>query len=161
MELSRCCGINSRGSRCKIHTLETQKSYGIEFPVCRFHTRQNVVLDWSNKTDHDELPRKVRIYLHPYYSLCKGLECMRDVPIVMLSSFIIKNNIRGDCYTLRDTFYETIFKEHTSQDDCPVCFEKPDIITECGHSFCKGCIYTWCDSRGTCPMCRSQFFKIF
>lgn len=162
MDLNRCCGINSRGSRCKIHTHLTSESYGIDFHICRFHTSQNVVLEWSKKIDHDEIPREVNSYLKTFYSLCKGIDFMRDVPIVMLTSFIIKNKVHGDCYTVRDTFYENIFKETTTKtDDCPVCFEESQIITKCGHPFCRECIYTWCDKRGTCPMCRSQFFKIF
>ncbi|KAK3286920.1 hypothetical protein CYMTET_5548 [Cymbomonas tetramitiformis] len=42
---------------------------------------------------------------------------------------------------------------------CPVC--KEDMvdahILPCTHSFCGACIWTWAQTRNTCPKCRSFF----
>uniref|UniRef100_A0A8D0C0Z0 Uncharacterized protein n=1 Tax=Salvator merianae TaxID=96440 RepID=A0A8D0C0Z0_SALMN len=45
---------------------------------------------------------------------------------------------------------------------CPVCldyFKKPVIISECGHSLCRGCLDRYCGAatEGTCPQCRKIF----
>jgi len=48
-------------------------------------------------------------------------------------------------------FYQNLFKE--LQMECPICFKKADYTTDCGHHFCKKCLYRWGD---TCPLCRAS-----
>ena len=49
-----------------------------------------------------------------------------------------------------------------NENSCPICFnkiQKKDLcITECNHTFCKGCIDTWWDKKKLpiCPMCRNN-----
>ena len=68
-----------------------------------------------------------------------------------------------DPYTMRDSFYEHVFKEEQeNHTDCPICMDADtEVVTGCQHQYCRQCIYQWCDLRGTCPMCRTQFLKIF
>lgn len=44
---------------------------------------------------------------------------------------------------------------------CNICYLSPEepVVTQCGHLFCWGCIYTWLQStRGCrfCPTCRAR-----
>ena len=41
---------------------------------------------------------------------------------------------------------------------CPVCqevFFKP-IITRCGHTFCRECLFRWRSHNSVCPICRDN-----
>jgi hypothetical protein len=40
--------------------------------------------------------------------------------------------------------------------ECSICYDelKNKLSLQCGHSFCKECIYRWIVKSGTCPMCR-------
>ena len=44
------------------------------------------------------------------------------------------------------------------EQECSICFELMQkynhIHTECGHLFCKTCLFKWYKERDTCPMCR-------
>lgn len=53
--------------------------------------------------------------------------------------------------------------EHSSEDDCPVCYEKMNhnnsYETPCGHRFHMNCLIKWRDEcQTTCPMCRHRIF---
>jgi hypothetical protein len=44
---------------------------------------------------------------------------------------------------------------------CPICMvevsEEEKCITECNHSFCKGCIHSWLNrNKVSCPSCRRE-----
>jgi ankyrin repeat protein len=47
--------------------------------------------------------------------------------------------------------------------NCLVCYEElSTLITDCGHHYCRKCIFTWLNDNNTCPYCRtiiSDFFK--
>lgn len=46
-------------------------------------------------------------------------------------------------------------------EECVVCFNKDtDVITNCGHKFCKECIKSWCNKNFSCPICRNSDKKI-
>jgi len=41
--------------------------------------------------------------------------------------------------------------------ECCICMEQIDCqekTTSCGHKFHTNCIYRWCESNNSCPMCR-------
>lgn len=47
---------------------------------------------------------------------------------------------------------------------CPVCGdETADVITECGHGYCKGCLQQWISmqNKARCPTCRGLFAVAF
>jgi len=53
--------------------------------------------------------------------------------------------------------------EHSSEDDCPICYEKMNhnnsYETQCGHRFHMNCLIKWRDEcQTTCPMCRHRIF---
>ena len=164
--MNRCCAITIKNERCKIHTCSVEKSYGVNFPVCRFHTTQNVILKWSLNQPREDTPRDIMYYLNMFWSLSESMPFIKSVPLVMLTSFTFlqdKKTNTEDFLTLRDTFYDTQFHPITHNGECPVCMDRKAEVTtrECNHDYCKECIYTWCDKKGTCPMCRGQIFKIF
>jgi hypothetical protein len=46
---------------------------------------------------------------------------------------------------------------------CCICMnESTNYTIDCGHSFCKLCIITWCKTSLTCPICKQSIkpFKI-
>ena len=164
--MEQCCGVTKRGARCKRITYMKKENYGVELYACTFHNEQNIIREWSLlDVELGELPKYVRNYLAIFHSVAKKMKFMNNVPVVMLSTYIYNKDTKADttdCYSLRDEFYDHIFKESKLGEDCSVCMEsKTDIITQCNHSYCKSCIYQWSDIKGTCPMCREQFLKIF
>ena len=43
---------------------------------------------------------------------------------------------------------------------CSICYDtKSDVITECKHQYCSGCIDKWLKCNKTCPMCRAKCYK--
>lgn len=162
--MERCCGLTCLGTRCRRKTRATVSSYGVAFTGCKFHRGQNFILEWSHRPELVDTPRDVQIYLDMYYALSKELIHMSNVSLVMLTTFVylhVKEQDISDCYQRRLDFYEHIFKDGGS-DECPICMDqKANVVTPCGHQFCKECVYTWGDVKGTCPMCREQFLKIF
>jgi hypothetical protein len=165
--MQRCCGITRKGEQCKRHTYSRTKSYGIEFHMCNFHATQNSILEWSRRGEvSDSTPRDVAGYLNIFWSLSKNIDFMRSIPLVMMTThlYLQKNKEQdlSDPYTIRDMFYEHMFTADDIDEECPICFEtNQEVKSPCNHRFCRACVYQWCDMRGTCPMCREQFFKIF
>lgn len=43
---------------------------------------------------------------------------------------------------------------------CQICMEDFQDVNKCtlrcGHQFCMGCIFTWCNNNDSCPTCRSK-----
>ena len=161
--MDRCCGYTRRGERCKVHTCSMVKSYGVSFHQCRFHKYQNVIFKWSHDFPHPEMPPDILLYLNMFWSLTKQIDFVKSVPLVMMTTFTFLNNKNqdpSDSYTVRDIFYETLLDPCSSTDECSICMsENIEVTTPCKHSYCRGCIYTWYDKKGTCPMCREQLFK--
>lgn len=46
-------------------------------------------------------------------------------------------------------------------DMCPICYNAYEdaVKLSCGHTYCDGCIKTWCMDKDTCPMDRSVLFQ--
>jgi len=51
---------------------------------------------------------------------------------------------------------------HIHGQDCGICYEpvKNKFKTECGHSFCKDCIYHWFIQNFNCPYCRKDLYNV-
>lgn len=68
---------------------------------------------------------------------------------------------------VRETLKYVAWKEIDKAEDCPVCLEKKsDVVTDCNHQFCRGCIETWYKDKKNCPLCRNhiktvQFLKLY
>ena len=46
----------------------------------------------------------------------------------------------------------------SSAEDCPVCYEKTESMTDCGHYLCIPC---WLEmNKSACPLCRKEEIKI-
>mmetsp|Transcript_6834 Transcript_6834/g.15773 ORF Transcript_6834/g.15773 Transcript_6834/m.15773 type:complete len:144 (+) Transcript_6834:46-477(+) len=47
---------------------------------------------------------------------------------------------------------------------CPVCFDKLEshnlAFLDCSHSFCLDCVVEWCNTKSTCPQCRTLISHI-
>ncbi len=49
--------------------------------------------------------------------------------------------------------------------ECPTCYEDLNINnivnTQCGHTFCKNCFWTWVNNhkKNDCPMCRADIIN--
>lgn len=53
--------------------------------------------------------------------------------------------------------------ENTEDLDCPICYDKVEVQTNCGHNFCASCIteyYNKCKSNCACPCCRQLLTHI-
>ena len=70
-------------------------------------------------------------------------------------------------YGVRETMKYVAWKEIDKAEDCPVCMEKKaDVLTDCNHQFCRGCIEKWYQDKKNCPLCRNniktvQFLKLY
>jgi len=164
--MQRCCGITKKSEQCKRHTYSKNLNYGIELHACNVHKNQNMILEWSKRGhENKDTPVRIKNYLDMFWSLSENLNFMRSVPLVMITTHTFLEDTKKDttdALSIREKFYEDVFKESSVEDECPVCFDvSQEISTPCNHGFCKSCIYQWCDMRGTCPMCRQQFLKIF
>lgn len=164
--MQRCCGITKKSEQCKRHTYSKNLNYGIELHTCNLHKNQNMILEWSKRGhENKDTPVRIKNYLDMFWSLSENLNFMRSVPLVMITTHTFLEDTKKDttdALSIREKFYEDVFKESSVEDECPVCFDvSQEISTPCNHGFCKSCIYQWCDMRGTCPMCRQQFLKIF
>ena len=49
----------------------------------------------------------------------------------------------------------------TNEGTCPICYHhfiEPRVL-ECGHNFCKGCLYEWLAKSRSCPLCRTKLCR--
>jgi len=52
--------------------------------------------------------------------------------------------------------------EKILEDNCSICFsklDKPVMETSCQNIFCGGCLLTWLNTKGSCPLCRKNIKK--
>lgn len=70
----------------------------------------------------------------------------------------INLNIEFFCRFVEDD----IFCRFHEKEDCSICMEKINnkiILCNCGHKFCKCCIYRWLFKSNTCPLCRQPVYQ--
>lgn len=49
-------------------------------------------------------------------------------------------------------------------EDCPICYNKSNVITNCNHQYCKKCltqVYQFSDNNFKCSICRKQIEEIY
>lgn len=164
--MEQCCGVTKSGSRCKINTSLTSESYGAHFHMCRFHQEQNAIKNWAGEVfenNRNNAPRPVLNYLLNFYHIAASLPFMKDLPALMLTTHVYRKDKERaivDPFQERLDSYEELFPDCPKGCECPVCFEDAEVCTPCSHTYCRECLYRWCDKKGTCPMCRSQFVRV-
>ena len=43
--------------------------------------------------------------------------------------------------------------------ECPICYDQPKdklLLSNCGHCFCRKCVYNWIIKNPSCPICRAN-----
>lgn len=54
-------------------------------------------------------------------------------------------------------FWNTKSFEYKADEICSICLDSnPLFITECGHYFHDRCIYSWLDTKTSCPNCNTE-----
>lgn len=57
----------------------------------------------------------------------------------------------------RDSAHKLRQRQESSRIDCPICrITEVNVVTGCGHVFCKGCINHWKAIGNSCPTCRKR-----
>ena len=54
-------------------------------------------------------------------------------------------------------------KYMTSKENCQICYDNSNVISNCGHMFCKQCLLQWNISNSVfnCPYCRNDDFILY
>ena len=90
-------------------------------------------------------------------------ECEEDTSVNL--SFTSTPKIDGNIKMTDDghLFVKNVYTEEECKEwvkeieseECCVCYEKTDFVTNCGHQFCTGCIMRWYhENSDTCPYCK-------
>lgn len=151
----QCCGITSRGQRCKKRTKDYSTSYKIPLPTCRYHKTKNWIYEWS--LNNVGIPPEIVLeYLHNLYKIQKENSTVHPLLCVMMTTY---------AYPMTDTtdFMPSLFDVPEHVEECPICFENSYLqynLKRCKHGFCWGCITKWIRESPTCPMCRKNVFKL-
>jgi len=147
-----CYGKTFRGRRCKVKSRNTYMCYGIELPVCGYHSKQNAIYRWSLTKKNSNIPEKIRTFLS-FYSHCVSIGMSHWVALIVTAEVytLIGRATKEDILRF---FYSKVFSPTSGE--CSICYESPDetVKTRCGHVFCRPCIIHWTVANITCPMCR-------
>lgn len=90
-----------------------------------------------------------------------GIPTKEEVVAKILEMMHILKTVRFDKLTGR--FLKEDDKPFTvaclsSAEDCPVCYEKTETMTDCGHYLCIPC---WMElNKSACPLCRKEEIKL-
>jgi len=147
-----CYGKTCRGKRCKIKTRNGYVCYGLEFPVCSFHSLNNVIYDWSGTRNLSNVPDKIKSFLI-FYHHCVDHGINKWLS-VLISAELYKTRMFISAEEIIQLFKNIIFTPTSGE--CSVCYETYDdaLKTRCGHTFCEDCLSRWTLNNVTCPMCR-------
>ena len=147
-----CYGKTRRGRRCKIKTRNGYMCYGIDLPVCKYHSTDNVVFSWSCARSTIHFPDKIKSFLN-FYNHCVTIGINQWLA-VLISAELHRTRMFISAEEITQLFRNIIFTP--TQGECTVCYETSDkaLKTRCGHVFCEQCLIRWTADNVTCPMCR-------
>jgi len=156
MEPQQCCGITSRGQRCKKMSSGMSRCYRIDLPTCRYHKTKNWFYQWSLYHYKDDVPENIKRYLENFYNIQKINPYTNHLTCVMMTT---------QAWPTIDTsnFFTSLFELPECTGECPICMETTYLqypLKRCHHSFCFGCISNWIRETPNCPMCRKNVFKL-
>ena len=90
-------------------------------------------------------------------SICNDYEYTENDDTIMP---LIKNTIEYYIqYKLWDKFIEKtkmILDKNINIEDCSICYDKGNLLSNCGHSFCIECFMTWHSNNTICPYCKQN-----
>ena len=152
--METCHGMTSTGTRCSNDSTCIAVLHGVNIPSCSTCKDDNMIINWSD--DLDNAPTRIQNYIS-FFS-----HCLWVLKIPYMMSYILSSELYhiASLYypksMLMDIFYDIVFKNIKSRQDCPICYEKvkDPIMTRCKHVYCKNCIQNWVYEKGTCPLCR-------
>ena len=147
-----CTGKTCRGRRCKLKTRTSYKCYGIELPVCKYHTTDNVIYKWSGSRNLTFVPDSIKSFLN-FYNHCVDNRIDKWLA-VLISAELHKTRMFISAEEIIQLFRNIIFTPTCGE--CAVCYETHEKVlkTRCGHVFCEDCLIKWTTNNVTCPMCR-------
>ena len=147
-----CHGRTCKGKRCKLKTRNGYKCYGIEMPVCKHHSTDNIIYKWSCSRNNVATPDKIKSFLNFYYHCVEN--GINQWLAVLISAELHKTRMFISAEEIIQLFRNIIFTPTSGE--CTVCYESSDsaLRTRCGHIFCEECLVKWTTNNITCPMCR-------
>ena len=150
----RCCGITSRGRRCKLKSKTLKYWYRIPFQTCRYHSNDNVVHKWSCTNLSADVPPTVLKYIHLYNDYYKTYQ-FSPLCLLMLTTFsynISSKNVLED--------FLDFIAAPTHIKECSICYEDNLCysLNVCKHETCRQCLSNVIKYNPRCPMCRRKVF---
>lgn len=156
--MNTCCGITSRGRRCKLNPVTTNHSYNIPLDTCRFHKYDNIIYKWSLIVDKTNIPEIISRYIKTF---CRFSKIYQHNPqtLLMLTTFVCNTNTPTTNFI--GEFLHHI-SEKPEQNECPICFEEVQCfhLKRCNHTLCHTCLEQVLLHNPKCPMCRRRVFKM-
>jgi len=153
----------TKGHRCKVKSSCTSDCYGVQIPVCKRHSHQNAIYQWSHFQHNERTPLVIRQYLD-FYERCVHTHGFRKIPSISITTELFRD-VPMDAETdeiVIEFMGKTMFPNPTCQTECSVCMENHDgnmCLLHCDHSFCYPCITNWVFTNPTCPLCRKNISR--
>lgn len=162
-EVPQCMARTTKGHRCKLSGGHTSDCYGVQIPVCKRHTEQNAIHQWSRFLYNEHTPSIVRQYLD-FYEQCVYTHGFRKVPSISITTELFRD-VFPDAETdevVIEFLGKTMSPDPDATQDCSVCMECPKgnmCSIHCGHTFCYPCITNWVFTNPSCPLCRKNISR--
>jgi len=158
-----CMGRTVKGHRCKLSGRYTSDCYGVEIPVCKRHSEQNAVHQWSRSTYNEHTPLIIKEYLD-FYERCVYEHGFRKIPSISITTELFREMpLASEADEVVINFMnKTMVQDYSEESECAICMEKPPgnmCSIHCGHKFCYPCITSWIFSNPTCPLCRKNISR--
>ena len=162
-DVPTCMGRTTRGHRCKLSGRYTSDCYGIKIPVCKRHSDQNAIHQWSHHTHNQGVPSIIKEYLD-FYERCVYIHGFRKIPSVSITTELFREMpLESATDDIVVNFMgKTMFHDRDETAECAICMEKPPgnmCALHCDHKFCYPCITSWVFSNPTCPLCRKNISR--
>lgn len=94
-----------------------------------------------------------------YYNSLNENKTLIFYSILRARKYLLKNNISEVFLNNNEKLYVVKFEEYNCfNEECPICFDKIEIITNCSHGYCCKCLQ---HSLTNCSLCRTEINKLF